>query len=38
MLMLIVTAFPMLRAIWLSVFNYWLTAPDDRTSSGWGTT
>ena len=29
-LMLIVTAFPMLRAIWLSVYNYSLTAPDDK--------
>jgi multiple sugar transport system permease protein len=29
-LMLIVTAFPMLRAIWLSVYNYSLAAPDDR--------
>ncbi len=29
-LMLVVTAFPMLRAIYLSVFDYSLTAPDDR--------
>jgi multiple sugar transport system permease protein len=33
-LMLIVTAFPMLRAIWLSVFDYALTAPDDRDFVG----
>ena len=35
-LMLIVTAFPMLRAIWLSVYNYSLTAPDDRDFVGVG--
>jgi multiple sugar transport system permease protein len=35
-LMLIVTAFPMLRAIWLSVYNYSLTAPDDRDFVGLG--
>ena len=29
-LMLIVTAFPMIRALWLSVYNYSLAAPDDR--------
>jgi multiple sugar transport system permease protein len=33
-LMLIVTAFPMLRAIWLSVYDYALTAPDDREFVG----
>jgi multiple sugar transport system permease protein len=33
-LMLLVTAFPMLRAIWLSVYNYALTAPDDREFIG----
>ncbi|WP_239456452.1 carbohydrate ABC transporter permease [Nocardioides solisilvae] len=33
-LMLLVTAFPMLRAIYLSVFNYSLTAPDDREFVG----
>ena len=33
-LMLIVTAFPMLRAIWLSVYDYTLTAPDDRNFVG----
>lgn len=33
-LMLIVTAFPMLRAVWLSVFDYTLTAPDDRNFVG----
>ncbi len=33
-LMLIVTAFPMLRAIWLSVYDYSLTAPDDRGFTG----
>jgi len=35
-LMLIVTAFPMVRAIWLSVYNYSLTAPDDRAFVGLG--
>ncbi|MGA8987927.1 carbohydrate ABC transporter permease [Aeromicrobium sp.] len=34
LLMLIVTAFPMLRAIYLSVFDYSLTAPDDREVIG----
>ncbi len=33
-LMLIVTAFPMLRAIWLSVYDYSLTAPDDQEFTG----
>jgi multiple sugar transport system permease protein len=33
-LMLLVTAFPMLRAIWLSVYDYALTAPDDRDFIG----
>ncbi|TWG99392.1 multiple sugar transport system permease protein [Nocardioides sp. J9] len=33
-LMLLVTAFPMLRAIYLSVFDYALTAPDDRNFIG----
>jgi multiple sugar transport system permease protein len=33
-LMLIVTAFPMLRALYLSLFNYSLTAPDDREFVG----
>jgi multiple sugar transport system permease protein len=33
-LMLLVTAFPMLRAVWLSVYNYSLTAPDDREFVG----
>jgi multiple sugar transport system permease protein len=33
-LMLLVTAFPMLRAIWLSVYDYSLTAPDDRDFVG----
>jgi multiple sugar transport system permease protein len=33
-LMLLVTAFPMLRAIWLSVYDYSLTAPDDREFIG----
>ena len=35
-LMLIVTAFPMVRAIWLSVYNYSLTAPDDKAFVGLG--
>ena len=35
-LMLIVRAFPMLRALWLSVYNYSLTAPDDREFVGVG--
>ena len=33
-LMLLVTAFPMLRALWLSVYNYSLTAPDDKDFVG----
>ncbi|MCX6400231.1 MAG: sugar ABC transporter permease [Propionibacteriales bacterium] len=33
-LMLLVTAFPMLRAIYLSTFDYALTAPDDRDFIG----
>jgi multiple sugar transport system permease protein len=33
-LMLIVTAFPMVRAIWLSTYDYALTAPDDRSFVG----
>ncbi|WP_340540993.1 carbohydrate ABC transporter permease [Nocardioides sp. GXZ039] len=33
-LMLVVTAFPMLRALYLSLFNYSLTAPDDREFVG----
>jgi multiple sugar transport system permease protein len=33
-LMLLVTAFPMVRAIYLSVFDYSLTAPDDREFVG----
>jgi multiple sugar transport system permease protein len=33
-LMLIVTAFPMIRAIWLSVYDYSLTAPDERDFVG----
>lgn len=33
-LMLLVTAFPMMRALWLSVYDYTLTAPDDRTFVG----
>ena len=32
--MLVVTAFPMLRALYLSLFNYSLTAPDDREFVG----
>jgi multiple sugar transport system permease protein len=35
-LMLLVTAFPMLRALYLSLFNYSLTAPDDREFIGFG--
>lgn len=35
-LMLVVTAFPMLRALYLSLFNYSLTAPDDREFRGLG--
>lgn len=34
MLMLLVTAFPMLRALYLSLFDYSLTAPDDREFIG----
>jgi multiple sugar transport system permease protein len=33
-LMLVVTAFPMLRALYLSLFNYSLTAPEDREFIG----
>jgi trehalose/maltose transport system permease protein len=33
-LMLVVTAFPMLRALYLSLFNYSLTAPEDREFVG----
>jgi len=33
-LMLLVTAFPMLRALYLSLFSYSLTAPDDRSFVG----
>lgn len=33
-LMLLVTAFPMLRALWLSLFDYSLTAPDDQEFVG----
>ncbi|WP_364509949.1 carbohydrate ABC transporter permease [Nocardioides sp. LML1-1-1.1] len=33
-LMLLVTAFPMLRALYLSTFDYALTAPDDRKFIG----
>ncbi len=33
-LMLLVTAFPMLRALYLSLFSYSLTAPDDREFVG----
>jgi multiple sugar transport system permease protein len=33
-LMLVVTAFPMLRALYLSLFTYTLTAPDDREFVG----
>ncbi|WP_028660007.1 carbohydrate ABC transporter permease [Nocardioides insulae] len=32
--MLFVTAFPILRALYLSLFDYWLTAPDDRKFVG----
>jgi len=35
-LMLLVTAFPMLRALYLSLFSYTLTAPDDREFVGLG--
>jgi trehalose/maltose transport system permease protein len=33
-LMLVVTAFPMVRALYLSLFNYSLTAPEDREFVG----
>ena len=33
-LMLLVTAWPMLRALYLSLFRYRLTAPDDREFVG----
>lgn len=33
-MMLLVTAFPMIRALYLSLFNYSLTAPDDREFVG----
>ncbi len=33
-LMMVVTAFPMLRALYLSLFDYSLTAPDDRDFVG----
>jgi multiple sugar transport system permease protein len=33
-LMLVVTAFPMLRALYLSLYNYSLTAPEDRDFVG----
>ncbi len=33
-LMLVVTAFPMIRALYLSLFNYSLTAPEDREFVG----
>ncbi len=32
--MLVVTAYPMLRALYLSLFQYRLTAPDDREFVG----
>ncbi|WP_367650351.1 carbohydrate ABC transporter permease [Nocardioides sp. zg-DK7169] len=32
--MLVVTAFPILRALWLSFYNYSLTAPEDRQFIG----
>lgn len=35
-LMLVVTAFPMLRALYLSLYDYTLTAPDDRSFRGLG--
>jgi len=35
-LMLVVTAFPMIRALYLSLFNYSLTAPEDREFVGLG--
>ena len=33
-LMLLVTAWPMLQALYLSLFRYRLTAPDDREFAG----
>jgi len=33
-IMLFVTAFPILRALYLSFFDYWLTAPDEREFVG----
>lgn len=35
-LMVLVTAWPMLQALWLSLFRYRLTAPDDREFIGLG--
>ncbi|GAA1449194.1 sugar ABC transporter permease [Mycobacterium cookii] len=35
-LMLLVTAYPMMQALYLSLFNYRLTAPDDREFVGLG--
>jgi multiple sugar transport system permease protein len=35
-IMLVVTAFPMLRALYLSLYNYSLTAPEDRDFVGLG--
>jgi multiple sugar transport system permease protein len=35
-MMLLVTAYPMLRALYLSLFKYRLTAPDDREFTGLG--
>ena len=35
-LMLLVTAYPMIQALYLSLFNYRLTAPDDREFVGFG--
>ena len=35
-LMLVVTAFPMIRALYLSLYNYSLTAPEDREFVGFG--
>ena len=37
-LMLLVTAYPMFQALYLSLFQYRLTAPDDKSSSGSATT
>jgi multiple sugar transport system permease protein len=36
LVMLLVTAFPMLRALYLSVYNYALTAPEDKEFVGLG--